>query len=186
MTDDSDDISSFIRGHSASWAQMASGEIGVTEDSKGWDARVKEYQYSTDAGREFFTDDGGGENAWCACFVNWSMEKTGQTGLAGYDGVRAKSWKDWGESSSKPYFGAVGVMKSGGTFHHVGFVVGTAGDKKNPKVVMLGGNQGDTVNISVFDQSKFLEYRLPTGYSGSKMEVHLSDVSGLSGGGSTR
>ncbi|MEM1158968.1 MAG: TIGR02594 family protein [Verrucomicrobiota bacterium] len=179
MTDDSPDISGFVEGRVAPWFKYAAGEVGQSEWTDGWNPRIKEYMNSTDVGYHF-TDDGTGKNAWCAAFCNWAVEQGGGEGLPGYDGVRAKSWLKWGEDAKDPNFGTIGVMKGGG--HHVGVVVGTT---KNGDVAMLGGNQGDAVNVSVYPKSKFKGFRQPAGQT-LNSKVTLERTSGLSGGGSTR
>jgi uncharacterized protein (TIGR02594 family) len=190
MTDDSPDISDIVAGHSVDWTLMAAGEMGVSESTDGWNKSIRAYMNSTDAS-EWFDDDGAARNAWCACFVNWSLEAVGPNargssaaqGLPGYDGIRAKSWGGWGDDAGGPFMGSVGVMKTS-EGHHVGIVMGTSGaDGSN--VVLLGGNQGDSVNLSVYSRSKFTAFRYPTGFSGKKYETKFKNTSGLSGG-STR
>ena len=72
---------------------------------------------------------------------------------------RAKAWLDWGDPLYTPSLGCVAVFsRSGGG--HVGFVVGR---DPRARLLVLGGNQRDAVNISPFDTARVLGYRWPPG-----------------------
>lgn len=83
------------------------------------------------------------ETPWCGVFVAHCV------GMAGHElpryWMRAKDWLNWGESIACPVVGAVVVFtRDGGG--HVGFVVGK--DAKG-NLMVLGGNQGDMVKMSL-------------------------------------
>lgn len=70
---------------------------------------------------------------------------------------RANAWADWGQKLREPIHGCVVVFerKGGG---HVGLVVGqtSIGD-----LLVLGGNQGDAVNVRSFPRTRAVAYRWP-------------------------
>lgn len=134
------------------WLSIAEGENGVAEiKGKTHSPRVIEY-HSTTGG---FKDD---ETPWCSSFVNWVMKKAGQGGT---NNAMAMSWAKWGQKITKPAYGAIAVFSYGGGKGHVGFVVG----KKGSNILVLGGNQGDMVNVSSFGISKVAAYVVPANYT---------------------
>lgn len=99
------------------------------------------------------------ETPWCGVFVAAVMEESHFTYPKLY--MRAKSWLDWGLVISKPVLGCVVVFdRAGGG--HVGFVVGIT---KSGDLWVLGGNQKNAVNVSLFQPSRVLGYRIPPGWS---------------------
>ena len=111
-------------------------EVGQKEnDEKGeHNTRIVEY-HATTAGK--FNDD---ETAWCSSFMNWVMK---QAGYKGTDSALAVSWKNYGTKSDGPVVGSIAVIDRGNGHGHVGFVVGRSGNN----IVLLGGNQGDAVQL---------------------------------------
>lgn len=146
------------------WMPIAHGEMGVEEnkDKKVHNPRILEYHKSTWLKAE--TD----EDAWCAAFVNWTLEKAGVTSK---DSPRAKDWLDWGRPVADPIYGSVVVVKI--KSYHVGFVVGKKGDA----ILILGGNQGGgkKVCVSEFKKNTVQGYRLPTEYSGAEIIAQEKD-----------
>lgn len=72
---------------------------------------------------------------------------------------RARAWATWGQPLERAVHGCVAVFaRTGGG--HVGLVVGqdSAG-----RLLVLGGNQGDAVNIRAFDRARLLALRWPPG-----------------------
>jgi uncharacterized protein (TIGR02594 family) len=137
----------------APWLDIARGELGQKEKKgeKVNNDRIIEYHGSTRLKAK--TD----ETPWCSAFVNWVMEKAGYKGT---DSAKALSWQTYGTKTDGPVVGAIAVIDHGGGKGHVGFVVGKDGDK----VVLLGGNQKDSVRYSTYPADKISEYRLPPGY----------------------
>lgn len=116
----------------------------------------------------------GSTHAWCAAFVNWCLMQAGYEvdnktfadhvyakgrAHAFYEVTQAKLKK--GERSvpkvrnplfvqiDKPVFGAVAMVTGpGGRGHHVGFVYAKSGPNE---LVLLGGNQSDTIKFSPFN-----------------------------------
>ncbi|MEH8144861.1 TIGR02594 family protein [Aeromonas hydrophila] len=94
------------------------------------------------------------ETPWCAAFVGACLERVG---IQSTHFESAKSYLGWGEKLDRPVLGCVVVFtRDGGG--HVGFVVG-----KSPSgnLLVLGGNQGDEVNIREFPLTRVTGYRWP-------------------------
>lgn len=134
------------------WMEIAKGELGVheTPGSKAT-ARIVEYAATTTL---HATSD---EVPWCSSFVNWVLK---QGSIPGTNSARALSWLGWGTPCSGPALGSVAVISYGGGKGHVGFVAGKSG--KN--IVLLGGNQSDSVRYSVKSPLLISGYRLPRDY----------------------
>lgn len=70
---------------------------------------------------------------------------------------RAKSWADWGLPLAEPIEGCVVVFtRTGGG--HVGLVVG---ETALGNLLVLGGNQNDSVKVSSFKRDRVTAYRWP-------------------------
>lgn len=111
--------------------------------AKGW-ARL---------GAGWFNDD---ETPWCGFFVAHCIDAAGLP----YPGkglfARAKAWLDWGVEC-KPIVGAVTVFgRDGGG--HVAFLVG----ESDTNLYVLGGNQGNAVNITPIAKTRALGFRWPS------------------------
>lgn len=131
-----------------SWLKIASGEIGQRERAGNVEnQRIVDYHSTTTLRAK------ADEIPWCSSFVNWVMLK------AGYDITRsaaAKSWAKYGVEC-KPHMGCIVVMtRTGG--NHVGFYMG----KKANKILVLGGNQSNAVNISAYNEKLVIAYRIPS------------------------
>lgn len=92
---------------------------------------------------------------WCGGAVAYWMEAAGIKPAKNW--FRAKAWLDWGVPLNLPALGCVVVFerKGGG---HVGLVVGETPDGR---LMVLGGNQGNAVNVAPFDRSRVIGYRWP-------------------------
>jgi len=127
--------------------QHSPGVMGMVQRASGWlGIRV--------------TDD---ETPWCGTFVAACFADAGYKPPRGFIGVRAKAWATWGMPcpmpATRPSLGSVAVFgRDGGG--HVGFVVGV---HSNGDLDILGGNQGDAVNIRRFPRSRLLALRWPLG-----------------------
>ncbi len=105
----------------------------------------------------------GDEVPWCSAFVNyvcWLLR------LPRSKSLRARSWLSVGAATEEPEVGFdVAILKRGGPDQpgpevikaqgHVGFYAGEAGEG----VLVLGGNQGDAVNIKLFPWNRVLGIR---------------------------
>ena len=117
-----------------------------------------------------FTDD---ETPWCAAFVGGVLESIG---IKSSRSAAARSYLKWGTRLAKPAVGCIAVLwrlTPSSSTGHVGFVVGK--DKSN-NLLILGGNQGNMVNIKHFPTRRVLSYRWPIGLH-SKIDYTLPTVS---------
>jgi len=117
-----------------------------------------------------FLSDGGvnldpRETAWCAGFVNSVLA---QNGIDGSGSLAARSFLDWGENvDDDPSEGDVVVISRGrrdGWKGHVGIFQGFDADGN---IRILGGNQGNGVNITSYPAERLLGYRRPVGTTDS-------------------
>jgi len=137
---------------------IARRQLGVKEVAgPANNPRVIDYLKTTTIDAKAYNDS----TAWCSAFVNWVVI---QGGLNGTNSAAASSWRRWGENASGPAFGAIAVIHHSDGSGHVGFVVGVT---TSGRVILLGGNQRDSVRYSVFGTSNIVSYRVPPGsYSG--------------------
>lgn len=139
-----------VTSASSPWMEAAVREIGIKRNDDDMvppeHPRIQEYLASVnDLSGRHKRDD---ETAWCSCFVNWCLERTG---IFGTDSATAQSWhqRDW-RTAVAPHAGRTGdliVFRRGGDgsgLGHVGFLV--AYDEQQAWV--LGGNQSDAVRYS--------------------------------------
>jgi uncharacterized protein (TIGR02594 family) len=142
----------------APWMKTAEAEIGVSEKSGKRKANPRILEYFK-ASRYWGTDDSGGRNAWCGSFVAWVMKQNDITPVA--KAFRAKAWENFGQKIDGPVYGAIGIKsrKGGG---HVAFIVGRNEDAT--KYYMLGGNQGDKVQISEYPAKVWTTFVFPPGH----------------------
>jgi uncharacterized protein (TIGR02594 family) len=132
------------------WLQIARAETGQAEvPGPGSNPRILEY-HATVAG-QIKTDD----VPWCSSFVNFCVT---HAGLQGTNSAAARSWLTWGKAAPTPKVGAIAVFSRGAQpAGHVGFYVG----ETESFVLVLGGNQGDTVSIVRYPKDRVLGYRVP-------------------------
>lgn len=140
-----------------SWMRVARTYIG-TREIKGPVHNLAILELFRLCGHAWVKDD---ETAWCAAFVGGVLAKVA---IPGTGSLAARSYETWGQSLplNQPVYGAIGVKRRKGApasspLGHVGFVVGATADK----IILLGGNQQDMVNVSAFDRSEFTAFRYP-------------------------
>lgn len=134
----------------APWLDLARQLIGLTE-TPGPGNTPEIVQMWRDIKRGGIKDDA---TPWCAAFVGAMLERSG---IRSSRFESAKSYLDWGQLLAVPVPGCVVVFtRQGGG--HVGFAVGrdVAGN-----LLILGGNQGDAVNVRAFPVSRVSGYRWP-------------------------
>lgn len=98
---------------------------------------------------------------WCGLFAAWCVHQHGI--VPPKIAIRAKAWAGWGDALSvtatRPPLGAIAVFtRQGGG--HVGFVVAV---HRNGDLDILGGNQGNEVNVRRFARSRLTAVRWPPG-----------------------
>jgi uncharacterized protein (TIGR02594 family) len=131
----------------AAWSALGEREIAGAADNPAI------LRFFADVGCAAGVHD---ETAWCAAFVGSCMERAG---LVSTRSLRARSYLDWGAALSSPRLGAVAVLNRGSNpaLGHVGFVIGQTGDS----IVLLGGNQSDSVTVAAFESERLIDCRWP-------------------------
>lgn len=153
------------------WMRRARQDIGVREIS-GYRHNAKILGY-WEAIKASFRDD---ETPWCAGFVGAMLE---YCGIKSSRSAAARSYS-WGgfRKLKKPIPGAIVVfwrksMSSG--LGHVGFL-DSVDRYGNPNV--LGGNQGDEVNIKPFSKSRLVGYYWPNSVPVPGEDAQVKDTGG--------
>lgn len=136
------------------WVSTARQLIGLDEVA-GKEHAPEILQMWKDIKRGGIKDD---ETPWCAAFVGAMLERSG---IKSSRYESAKSYLSWGVKIDQPMHGCVVVFEREGG-GHVGFVVGKTA---NDDLLVLGGNQGNEVNIKAFPRSRVVGYRWPEGMS---------------------
>lgn len=136
------------------WLDLARRYIGLRE-IKGGMHHPRILGWWRDIGASWYRDD---ETPWCGAFVGGVLVEAGFVPPAKGQGARAKAWLDYGKKLDRPAVGCLAIFaRAGGG--HVGFVVGR--DQRG-NLMVLGGNQGDAVNIKPFATARVLGYRWPS------------------------
>lgn len=99
------------------------------------------------------------QTAWCAAFVNAVL---GVEGIEGTGRLNARSFLNFGTPVDEPRVGDVVVFSRGdpdGWQGHVGFF---SGYDENGNILVLGGNQSDSVSVASYSASRLLGVRRPS------------------------
>ena len=142
------------------WVQEAKKQIGIAEID-GSEHNPEILAMGRDAGIDWYRED---EVPWCAVAANAWVRRAG---YAGTDSAMAKSFSRSAnfERLSEPRYGSIIVLHRGdpnGPSGHVGFYMGK---NQRGNVLILGGNQGDAVNIKAYDVNRVVGYYWPVGAS---------------------
>lgn len=127
---------------------IAASALGL--DERGKRAALSDYLSTGGANLDPAT------TAWCAAFVNATLQKAGQKGTGSN---MARSFMDWGQAVDKPQRGDIAVFSRGdanGPYGHVGFFEGYNPDGT---IRVLGGNQGDAVSVASYSPDRLLGFR---------------------------
>lgn len=133
------------------WLDEARKEIGVSEHtvagSKAVDQMWRDSKLSGLVGTAKTVP-------WCAGFANAMLERAG---IRSPRKDSSASYDTWGFKLTEPKYGClVRFQRPGGG--HIGFCVGKTADGK---LLILGGNQSDAVNIKAFGTDRVVAYRWP-------------------------
>jgi uncharacterized protein (TIGR02594 family) len=134
------------------WLDHAWGDFGVAEIAGSRD-NTRVVRYYADVGHPQVDND---EVAWCAAFLGSCLERSG---FRSTRSLLARSYLSWGEPAGDQRYGAIAVLSrtSDPALGHVGFLVGeTAAD-----IILLGGNQNDSVSVQAFPRARLLGLRWP-------------------------
>ena len=136
----------------APWLRVARAEIGVRNFPAGSsNPRITAYHAGTNIAGY---DD---KANWCSSFVGWTLARCG---LRGTGSALARSWLAWGEPLDEPVLGCIAVLWRDDPQSwkgHVGFFLRHDGDH----VVLLGGNQLESVRAHRYPRACVLAYRWP-------------------------
>lgn len=135
------------------WVVEARKDIGLRE-LPGAPTAPRIQRWLSDLGA-WWRDD---ETPWCGAAVAAWMRAACVGPLPRF-WMRAQAWADWGQPLAVPAHGCVVVFSRNGG-GHVGLVVGR---DAQGRLLVLGGNQGDAVNVRAFGQDRVLAYRWPPG-----------------------
>jgi len=133
--------------------ELANADDGTWEWSDGHNPKV--LQYFKDVGHAWVKDD---ETAWCAAFVGAMLKRAG---MAHTGKLNARSYLDWGEeveNLDEAIEGDIVVFWRGSPDSwqgHVGFYV----KHDETYVYVLGGNQGNQVNVRPYKRDRLLGVR---------------------------
>lgn len=98
--------------------------------------------------------------AWCAAFVNATLQ---QSGMEGTGSNMARSFENWGTAVDTPQVGDLAVFwreSPDSGLGHVGFFNGYDDDGN---ILVLGGNQGDSVSVAPYSANQLLGFRRAPG-----------------------
>lgn len=104
---------------------------------------------------------------WCGTILGEWLGDCGHPPPTNY--FRARAWAAWGKELTVPVLGCVAVF-SRQEKGHVGLAVGL--DSRG-RLMVLGGNQGDAVNVAPFERSRVLAYRWPSGATDPQLPLPL-------------
>ena len=136
------------------WMTLARRDLGVTEQpGAADDARI--LRYFRDAGHGEVRHD---EVAWCAAFAGACLERAG---IRSTRSLMARSYLAWGVALAEPRLGCIAVFSRGlnPRLGHVGFYAGSSA----AGILVLGGNQANSVRIATYPRSRLIGLRWPAG-----------------------
>lgn len=148
--------------HELPWLTIAKSYIG-TKEIKGtkhnpvilglWELAFKATHQPV---QTVFKND---EIPWCGGFVGGVLAKANLGKHIPKHFAMAKAWLNAGTKLDRAAYGCVVIFWRGtpkSASGHVGFVVG---QDQRGNLMVLGGNQGDSVNIKPFAKNRVLGYR---------------------------
>ncbi len=112
---------------------------------------------------------------WCAAFVNAVL---GSQGVQGTGSLMARSFLNFGMATDAPKPGDIVVLSRGGNSvqGHVGFFQGY---DENGNIRVLGGNQGNSVNVSTYSADRVLGFRTAGAVNSDTAALPNYSVGGL-------
>ena len=95
------------------------------------------------------------ETPWCAALVNAALQKLG---FEATKSAAASSFEQYGASCALTY-GCIVVLKRDDGGRHVAFFVGF---DEHENMLLLGGNQANSLKVSAFKRESYLTSRWPS------------------------
>ena len=133
------------------WLAIARTHIGLREiPGKATAPTIEKWLRQLGA---WWSDD---STPWCGVACAAWMREAGVATLPTH-WYRAKAWLDWGLPLTQPARGCVVVFERPGG-GHVGLV---DGKDQHGRLLVIGGNQGDSVSRAPFEVDRVLGYRWP-------------------------
>lgn len=139
------------------WMKIAIQEVGQKEiPGSDNNPRILEYMSTVQWNPGISAASVKEDISWCSCFANWCMKSAG---FSGTGSPVARSWLKYGEQLLEPKKGAIVIIQRGKESWqgHVGFIYSWT----DTHIQILGGNQGNMVNISSYMRNKILGIRWP-------------------------
>jgi uncharacterized protein (TIGR02594 family) len=135
------------------WYQWATNEIGTREEGENSGAAIARYRQLAQCGSD--------HDPWCAIFAN-AMFASCTPAVAGTKSASSQSFRDSANfvKLTGPALGAVVVfwrISPNSGKGHVGFYRGESAES----IYVLGGNEGDMVQIEPMSKGQFLGYWWP-------------------------
>lgn len=152
------------------WIPIAEDLIG-TKEKPGSENNPKIMAWAKSLGNPVSRDYTADSIPWCGLFVAYSLSQAGIDPIT--SPLWALSWKNFGESLSKPVFGCIYTRhRDGGG--HVGFLVSQDNDYWH----VLGGNQSDMVNVTRISKSAKCYFNFPEGFDNYKTALPTKKYDG--------
>lgn len=144
------------------WATEAAIYVGQQEvPGPGFNPWIKSMWLELRGGAWYWEHYGKDDSKlpWCGGFMAFVMQRCGISFPTRY--ASAKAWLDWGTRLNKPLFGCLCIFgrDSGG---HIGIAVGR---DALGRILVLGGNQRDGVNVLPFNRERLIGCVWPPGYA---------------------
>lgn len=130
----------------------ASSFIGLQE-IKGSEDNSTIISMFADIGHSWVKDD---ETAWCSCFINYIAKQCGAE-MSGK--LNARSWLKVGKEIQYPLPGDVVILWRESKDSWKGHVGIFNGYNKAGNIFVLGGNQGNEVNTTLYNSERLLGFR---------------------------
>jgi uncharacterized protein (TIGR02594 family) len=148
------------------WLELAWGDLGIAE-VPGAPDNPRVVRYFAEVHQSGVTHD---EVAWCAAFLGACLERTG---IRSTRSLMARSYLRWGVPADDGRLGAIAVLSRGfdPRLGHVGFLVG----ETSAGLILLGGNQTDSVSVQAFPRSRLLALRWPITEAAPPVAILASD-----------
>lgn len=138
------------------WMLLAAKDIGVRElPGVAVHARIAEFYKHAHDVPDASNDD---EVSWCAAAMSCWLDEAGY--LSPNTG-RARRFLGWGEPIAKPRFGCVAVFSRGNPSGKQGHVALYCQTGSPGHLLVLGGNQRNSVRYTEYETARLLGYRWP-------------------------